>query len=161
MSNAFRDDQAGQPGTVRIMSTPTEEIPDFSKPRKRVAFKIDGDVFDAPPAIPAMILMNYAKRFNANSENTDMEEQLKIMMELLQTVLKPESFARFRDRLSDVENPIELDQVQQTIEYLMGAYGMRPTQQPSSSQPGQPSPESGMSLTGSTQDVVSTSPSFV
>lgn len=167
MSNAFRNDLAGAACTVRIMSTPYdppatgEEIPDFSKPRKRVAFKIDGDVFDAPPAIPAMILMNYAKRFNANAENTDMEEQLKIMTELLGTVLKPASFERFMARLSDVENPIELDQVQRAIEYLMGAYGMRPTTPPSSSQPGLPSPESGMSSMGDTPDVVSTSPSYV
>ena len=135
----------------------TEELPDFSKPRTRVAFKIDNDIFEAPPAIPAMILMDYAKRFNtAEAEKLDPEEQLKIMMDLLSVILKPPSYERFIARLSDQDEPIELDQVQTSIEYLMGKYGMRPTQPPSTSSPGPSNQADGMSLTGNTPVAVST-----
>jgi hypothetical protein len=140
----------------------TEEIPDFSKPRTRVAFKIDNDIFEAPPAIPAMVLMDYAKRFNtADAEKLDPEEQLKIMMDLLSVILRPVSYDRFIERLSDQNEPIELDQVQTSIEYLMGKYGMRPTQLPSTSSPGPVDQAGGMSLTGSTPVAVSTSESYV
>lgn len=137
---------------------PDEDVPDFSKPRKRVAFKIDNDVFEAPPAIPAMILMDYAKRFNGvNTETEDPDAQMKIMTDLLKVILRPASYERFYSRLSDPEEPIELDQIQTSIEYLMGKYGLRPTQPPSNSAPGQESPDAGMSLTGNTPVVVSTS----
>lgn len=140
----------------------TEEIPDFSKPRTRVAFKIDNDTFEAPPAMPAMILMDYVKRFNGvDAENMDTEEQLTVMLDLLAVVLKPPSYTRFVERLKDLDEPIELDQIQTAIEYLMGKYGMRPIQQPSTSLPGPVDQAPGMSLTGSTPVAVSTSETFV
>lgn len=140
----------------------TEELPDFSKPRTRVAFKIDNDVFEAPPAIPAMVLMDYAKRFNtADAEKLDPEEQLKIMLDLLSVILKAPSYERFVERLSSKEEPIELDQVQTSIEYLMGKYGMRPTQPPSISSPGPVDQAGGTSLTGNTPVAVSTSGTYV
>lgn len=141
------------------MSTPAEDIPDFSKPRTRVAFKIDNDIFEAPPAIPAMILMDYAKQFNeANTaDEQDLEKQLKIMTDLLSLMLRPPSYERFIERLSSTDEPIELDQVQSSIEYLMGRYGMRPIQQPSSSPNGPASQADGMSLTGNTPETVSIS----
>lgn len=139
-----------------------EDVPDFSKPRKRVAFRIDDDVFEAPPAIPAMVLLDYAKRFNGvNTETEDPDLQMQIMVDLLKFILKPPSFERFVSRLSDVEEPIELDQIQTSIEYLMGKYGLRPTQPPSTSAPGSDNPADGTSLTGNTPVVVSTSESYV
>jgi hypothetical protein len=53
--------------------------------------------------------------------------------------------------------PIELDQVTEVLDYVMGEYGLRPTKPSEDSSPGQPSPESGTNSTDSTSDAVSTS----
>lgn len=128
------------------------DIPDFSKPRTRVAFRIDDDVFEAPPVLPAMVLLEYTKKFHSLGEDADPTQHMDAMMGVLDLVLLPESYGRFVARLSDKENPIDLAQMQQAIEYVMEAYGMRPTQLPSVSPDGQPSQESGTSSPESSQD---------
>lgn len=121
------------------------DIPDFSKPRTRVAFRIDDDVFEAPPVLPAMVLLEYTKRFHALGQDADPAQHMDAMTGVLDLVLQPESYGRFIARLSDKENPIDLAQMQQAIEYVMEAYGMRPTQLASGSPGGQPSQASGTS----------------
>lgn len=53
--------------------------------------------------------------------------------------------------------PIELDQIPDILDYVMGEYGMRPTPSSEDSSAGQSSPESGTNLTDSTSDVESIS----
>jgi len=58
--------------------------------------------------------------------------------------------------------PIELEQLPEILEWVMGEYGMRPTQSSADSSNGQSSPASGTNSTDSTSDVESisaTSPS--
>lgn len=124
------------------------DIPDFSKPRTRVAFRIDDDVFESPPVLPAMVLLAYAKKFQSLGEDATPEQHMDAMTGVLEMVLLPESYGRFSARLSSMEDPIGLDQMQQAIEYIMEKYGMRPTQLPSGLPGGQASPESGTSSQG-------------
>lgn len=119
------------------------DIPDFSKPRNRVAFRIDDDVFEAPPVLPAMVLLEYTKKFHSLGQDADPAQHMDAMTGVLDLVLLPESYGRFVARLSDKENPIDLAQMQQAIEYVMEAYGMRPTQPASGLPGGQPSQGSG------------------
>lgn len=145
---------------TEITDVPTsagDDLKDFSEPRKRVAFTIDGDVFEAPPVIPAMVLMEYAKKFSSVGEDDDVENHMGAMVSVLQLILRPASYALFMERLSSQEKPISLGQLQNVIEFLMGEYGMRPIQPSSSSPAGSPSPASGTNSTENTQAVVSTS----
>jgi hypothetical protein len=146
------------PDFSRPDADPDSDLPDFSKPRKRVAFQIDGDVFDAPPVIPAMVLMNYTKSFSQMQDNADTQAQMDAMTGILEMVLRPQSYALFLQRLGDRERPIGLDQLQEVIEYLMGEYGMRPTVQSSESSDGLPNPESGTNSAETQPVEVSISP---
>jgi len=129
---------------------------DFSRDRKKIDFVIDGDQFDCVTAIPAKTLMEMTGDFQGMDEE-DPVQSIKAMMVVLQKFLLPRSFELFERRMGDQENPIELPQVNDVIMWLMEQYGMRPTEQSSISVVGLQLPESGISSTGNTPDVVSTS----
>lgn len=126
------------------MTTPA--IRDFTRKRERLQFRIDDDIFEAAPAIPGDTLAEFAQRFS-NVGDATVAEQMTAMKESIGLVLLPESHARFVKRLADPEDPIELEQAAEVIQWLMGVYGNRPTQPSSPSVSGQDSPESGTSLT--------------
>jgi hypothetical protein len=129
----------------------------FTKERKKIEFQIDDDVFTAKSPIPAQTLIDFARQFTSLSMASSVEEQLAAFDAVLSLVLMPASLERFRVRMNDLDEPIAIDQVEEVITWLFEEYGMRPTELPSGSSDGQPSPESGMSLTENTQDVVSIS----
>ncbi|HEX9832542.1 MAG TPA: hypothetical protein VGA66_05540 [Mycobacterium sp.] len=117
---------------------PAEAAPvkDFSRKREQLVFRIDDDTFEAARAIPGDMLTEFAKRY-ADVGNAPLDQQLAVMKDALALVLLPESHARFTKRLSDLENPIELEQTAEVIQWLMGVYGKRPTQPSSPSPDGQ------------------------
>lgn len=133
------------------------EMRDFSKARKDISFRVDDDVFHAAKAIPADILMDFASEFSGMSEQATVDQQLKAFRTMLEVVLLPESLERFNARLRDPQNPIEMDQVDDIITYLMEEYGLRPTGPSSSSADGLQLPASGTTSTGSTPGEVSIS----
>ena len=116
---------------------------DFTRERKEIKFKIDADVFEAARAIPGEILAEFATKFSGISDAPP-SEHLPAMLGAVEMVLVPESFKRFRTRLSDLENPIDIEQIGEVITWLLGEYGLRPTQLSSDSATGQLSPESGI-----------------
>lgn len=121
-------------------------IKDFSRPRRRVRFRIDGDLFEAAPALPAETLVQFASRFS-DLESIDQTKRFDVLVEVLELVLLPESFALLRRRMSDRTDPVELDQLNDVIVHLLETFGLRPTQPSSGSPDGREAPESGMSLT--------------
>jgi hypothetical protein len=129
----------------------------FTKERKKIEFQIDDDVFTAKSPIPAQTLIDFARQFTSLGTASSVEEQLSAFDAVLSLVLMPASLERFRTRMDDPDEPIAIDQVEEVITWLFEEYGMRPTELPSGSSDGQPSPESGTSLTENTQDVVSIS----
>lgn len=124
------------------------EIKDFSKVRKAIQFRVDEDVFHAASAIPAEVLIQFTEAITT-SDPTKMspKEQVGILRGMLEVVLVPESLTRFRERMADVHNPIELDQINDIVTWLFEEYGMRPTVESVSSPNGASPPEPG---TGST-----------
>lgn len=126
------------------------DIRDFSKKREDISFRIDDDLFHAAKAIPADTLMDFASRFAGMDESASVDKQLEAFRSVLEFVLLPESLARFNARMRDPENPVEIDQVEQVITWLMEQYGLRPTEQPSSSAGGLSLPVPGTTLTAST-----------
>jgi hypothetical protein len=134
------------------------EIKDFSKVRKRIRFQIDEDVFEAAPAVPADILIDYTQEFaGVDPEKIPVDQQLKVFRSVLELTLLPESLERFTARMRNRENPIEIDQIGDVITWLFEEYGLRPTELPSDSSGGQLNPASGTSSTVSTQGPVSIS----
>jgi hypothetical protein len=125
---------------------PTETTPvkDFSRKRKQLVFRIDDDVFEAAKALPGKTLARFAARF-ADIEKTPVDKQLDAFADALGMVLLPESNALFQKRLDDLENPIELEQASDVIQWLLECYGLRPTEPSSDSSTGPSSPGSGTS----------------
>lgn len=145
------------------MSETTPDTPrpvrDFSRPRPRILFTIDGDTFEAAPAIPAETLVRFTNQFAdlAPAGSGSSGDQFGAITSVLRFVLLPESLERLSSRLSDLANPVDMDQLGDIVMWLLEQYGLRPTQPSSNSSAGPGSPVSGTSLTGSTPDAVSTS----
>jgi hypothetical protein len=140
-----------------IVTIPIDaEIKDFTRARKRIQFKIDDDIFDAYPALPALILMEFSARAEAvNSDDNEVaKEELIKMFEL---ILQPESLKVFIERMRNYEKPIDNRQVNDVIPWLLEQYGLRPTTPSENSSDGQPNQDSGTNSTASTPDVASTS----
>lgn len=127
---------------------PTDATPvkDFSRKRERPVFRIDDDLFEAATALPGKTLARFATRF-ADIEKTPFDKQLDVFADALGMVLLPESNARFQKRLDDLENPIELEQASDVIQWLLEHYGLRPTEPSSDSSTGPASPASGTNST--------------
>jgi hypothetical protein len=119
-----------------------EEIPDFGRQRKRVRFKVDGEVFEAAPGLPVEQAMEFAVMAD-QWRAEEPEQAMRMFRELFAKVLLPESLDRLLARLSDMQRPIEVDQLPQVIEYLLGRYGMRPTEESSDSSTGSANPDGG------------------
>lgn len=130
---------------------------DFSRKRKLIHFTVDDDVFEAAPAIPADLLVEFAVRYEQATGVDSLQETADMLTGVLELVLLPDSYTLLRARLKDRARPVELDQLDEIIQYLMGEYGLRPTQVSPSSSDGPPTPESGTSSTESTPAEASTS----
>jgi hypothetical protein len=141
--------------------TPADGAPvkDFTRERKRLVFRIDDDVFEAATALPGKVLSRFAARF-ADIENVSVDKQLDAFADALGMVLLPESNALFQKRLDDLQQPIELDQASDVIQWLLEQYGLRPTEPSSPSSPGSPSLASGTSSTDAAQPQASIPATF-
>jgi len=128
---------------------------DFTKKRTPITFRVDEDTFEAAPAIPAEVLTDFAVKF-ADVESLPALKRVEALAEVLEMILKPASFELMKSRMKDKEQPIEIDQLNDIIAWLMEQYGQRPTQPLPDSFPGRLNPESGTNLTETTLVGVST-----
>jgi hypothetical protein len=136
------------------------EIRDFSKKRKQLVFRVDEDIFEAAAAIPAEVMIQFAERITtADPSKMTPKEQVSIFRDMLEMVLLPESMSLMRKRMADARNPVDMQQLDEIIQWLFEEYGMRPTQDPSSSSSGDSLLGSGTTSTAVTPDVVSISAS--
>lgn len=143
---------------TRTYTARMPEIRDFSKKRKQLVFRVDDDVFEAASAIPAEVMIQFAERItSADPSKMTPKEQVSIFRDMLEMVLLPESMSLMRKRMADSRNPVDMSQLDEIIQWLFEEYGMRPTQDPSSSSSGDSQLGSGTTSTAATQDVVLTS----
>lgn len=143
---------------IRDYASAMTEIKDFSKARKRLQFRIDDDVFEATPAIPAEVMIQFAERFtSADPSIMTPKQQVGIFREMLEIVLLPDSMAVMRKRMADPRSPVDMGQLDEIITWLFEEYGLRPTQESSSSSDGDSPPGPGTTLTELTPDMVSIS----
>lgn len=133
---------------------------DFTRARPTVTFRLDDDVFTGVPAMSADDMVALVATF-ADMTEDDPVQVAKTIKDIVRNLLDARSAEIFVRRMGDRTQPIEFDQANDVILWLMGEYGMRPTEQPSPSGSGPASPESGTNLTESTSVAVSTfSPSL-
>lgn len=130
---------------------------DFSRPRKRIAFTIDGEQYEAAPAVPAETFVEFAVRFADLNDSDTWAENYRALNAALELVLLPESFERLAAHFTDKQHPVELDQMADIVMWLLEEYGLRPTRPSSPSSDGPPNPEPGTSSTENTPAEASTS----
>lgn len=120
---------------------------DFSRPRKRIFFTIDGEEFDSAVGLAAEVFVEFTVRFKQFNESDTWADNYAALRAALELVMLPESFERLAARLKDKSNPVDMEQMADIVIWLLEAYGLRPTRQSSDSSDGQPSPEPGTSST--------------
>lgn len=125
---------------------------DFTKKREPVAFTIGAHTYNAYPAIAADPLADLGARLSGNLGNFETlgtDKQLAVLKEFLKEVLEPDSYELLNRQCSNRNDPVEAPQLLDVSLWLMEVYGMRPTEPPSSSSDGSPSPEPGTASTES------------
>lgn len=113
------------------------EIKDFTKKRTPLQFRIDDDIFDATPTVPAETMIEFAESMTS-ADPTQMapKEMVGLLRGVIEVVLLEESLARFKARMKDKANPIDMEQLDGIVSWLFEEYGMRPTNESSSSSAG-------------------------
>jgi len=134
------------------------EIKDFSKKRKDIVFRIDDDVFQAVPVIPAETMIQFAESMtSADPSKMSPAEMVGALRRVIEMVLLPESLTRFSKRMGDPRNPIDMEQLDEVVTWLFEEYGMRPTVESSSSSAGDSPVVPGITSMGTLPDVASIS----
>jgi hypothetical protein len=150
MHREFRKDH-GLPGASVI------DMKDFTRQPRVIEFKIDQDVFRCHPRLPAQTMIDFTLEVEKIGDEMTSEQGIETMIGTLKMVLVPDSYKLFHGRMSNSDEPIELDQINEIIQWIMGEYGLRPTQSPEDSSTGASSPAPGMNSTGGSPAVESIS----
>lgn len=130
---------------------PDSEVKVFGKRKKKVTFRIEpGDeLFTAAPKIPADAMIGLVDRFQEIKTTSaeggkNIHQSVDVAMEMFRTVLYPESFELLQHRMKDQENPIDVHDLIEVMQWLMGeAYGLRPTVRSQNSAAGSETPSDG------------------
>jgi len=120
---------------------------DFTRQPRVIEFQIDQDIFRCHPRLPAQTLIDFTLEVEKIGDEMTSEQGINTMIGTLKMVLVPDSYRLFHDRMSNALDPIELDQANEIIQWIMSEYGLRPTEQPGDSSSGPSSQEPGTSLT--------------
>lgn len=117
---------------------------DFSKKRQPIFFVLDGPTpdgerFDCYPALALPSLQEIALIADAITT----ENATQSFVEFFKVVLQPESAARIEAKLADRMYPLDLEQANDIMSWLMGEYGLRPTKPSSGSSDGSPTGDGG------------------
>jgi len=144
------------PATM-VVDLDDEGIPDFTPP-PGPRFRIYGEVYEGVREIGADTIIEVM----ASVQNLEGEpgDQVRLIKEIMTTVLVAESAQRFVANMSNRVEPIGLRTLTTTLNWLIEQYTGRPTEPGSDSSPGSESPESGTSSTATTSDEESTSSDY-
>lgn len=94
-----------------------------------VWFEVDGERFDCSPVAPGAAILDVATL----SASEDAQDRIRAIPTFLDSVLMPESRARFAARMGNPERPITVDTCGAVIAYLLEVYTGRPPAEPSPS----------------------------
>lgn len=144
---------AAQPAPFTVTTTPVPDdainIKDFTIKRKRIAFKIDDDVFEAYAVLGLPLLQDLMHAVKSMQEMIK-EQKFEALFTLFDKLLFPASAQRFRERaMSTGDDAIGVQsQLIPVLYYLLEEYGLRPTQPSSGSSTGSSSETDGTTSTG-------------
>lgn len=116
---------------------------DFSKKREPVEFKIDDDLFVAPPVLPIPTMQELAETAESIKTEKNNAALFAKITSIFDAVLTDTSARRFRERISSKEEPVDIEQLVDIMLWLLEEYGLRPTQPSSDSSSGALSVTSG------------------
>lgn len=119
---------------------------DFTKRRPRVFLRLDGEEYEGKPALglPSLQAVQRIQKRLADPE----ADKIEIFRDMFVVLLKKESAERFMIKLNDEDEPVDPDQLQGMVAYLMERHALRPTGEPSESPSGSETAESGTPSTG-------------
>jgi len=112
-------------------------LPGGLEPKK---FRVDNDVFSMSPQIPIGLLGEVAKLSGlvgaALNSTDDAEKAIMSIRDVFGLFMFEDSLERFTERLTSRREPIGLPHIQNILPWLLEAYALRPTAQPSGSSNG-------------------------
>ncbi|SRR6266540_2690956 len=120
----------------------SEDIKDFTVSTETIKFKINQDIFEAIPDIPAGKLLDFSES-QSDLTKVSPEDRTKVFETMFTLILTPESAERFLNRLYDPKNPIGIRVINNLIPWIFEQYGMRPTEALPGSLDGSGNPASG------------------
>jgi hypothetical protein len=120
---------------------------DFTVARRPVRFRVDGDVFEAIAALPAMMAFELSEIGARLRDAPTTAARQAALLEVFGAILLPSSLERFVQRLGSPTEPIDAGQLIAIVQGLLGTYGLRPTPPSPGSSPAPPAPASGMPST--------------
>lgn len=122
------------------MSSNDVRFKDFTKKRKQINFLLDSpEPYLCYPALALPSLQEIA----LISGNMTAETATESFAEFFKVVLQPESAERMNAKLYDRMNPLDSEQANEIMEWLMEEYGLRPTSPSSDSSDGSPTGDGG------------------
>ncbi len=102
---------------------------DFSETADPIQFRVGTEVFTALPTIP-LARMSQLSKLRMEGESNNLVDGIT---RVFNSILEPESYARFVEGLNSSENPIGITHVTKILPWLMEQYGLRPTEASSGS----------------------------
>jgi hypothetical protein len=121
-------------------------IKDFTLPAQRIQFRVDDELFECHPNLPALSFLEFAELASKMSD-TDVGDMAIMFEQMWRLFLVEESAIRFLARLRDSQRPITIGQIQSISQWAMEVYGLRPLEQSNSSSATSSTPPSGPNST--------------
>lgn len=127
---------------------------------KPKTFKIDADMFEAPAVIPGEVLgllteVGASMADVKGSPKQQMDQLLAKIADVMALLLPEDDAARFRDRLYSRTAPMDVHkQALPAMQWLIEAYGQRPTKPSSSSANGPEDDGGGLMATAPNEESV-------
>lgn len=127
---------------------------DFSRKRRPVYFTISEVTYHCVKALPADELQEMMNRLRGS--NVDDTNAVARVIDVLQVCMIGDSHAALVTKIkTDRDDPIDLEQLGEIVEWLVEVYTNRPTKPSSGSSTGSPSDDGGTSSTAGAPLVVS------
>lgn len=116
------------------MTEQNVKFKDFTKKRAPVYFTIEGERYDCVPAVPVDDLQALVNGFGS-IDATNVGDALRKFF----SMVMPEDVAmRLHALMSSKTNPLDHEQAQEIMSWLLEVYGLRPLERSSDSSAGSP-----------------------
>lgn len=117
-------------------------VKDFSKVRPKLFLALDGKQYEARTAI-GLAALQQIKTLQSSASGGDLDQKLNLFRGMFRILMKSVSVDDFMARLDDEDDPIDFQQLEGMVSYLMEFHGLRPTEESSASADGSSNGTSG------------------